>query len=662
MRDASIVAVLLALFVALALVHAAGTSPTYDEPAHIASGYTAARFGDYRINPEHPPLLKRVAALGLLGLEPFPPDLELGSSEPISGRGSTTWKRARRAWEMALDTGDAQWVFSHSLLYGLTDEALARLGASESYTVDPVDPPRPGDYLNDASQLMWRARLPMILLGTLLGGAIWRFTRTLYGMKASWLALSLFALDPNFIAHSSLVTTDVGLALLLFGAVSCLWAGFHRPGRLWLPAAAMLTALAFAAKFSAVLIVPILVPLILFAPLGVESALVSSPLDSRRSRLRRIKLLLAGCAAIGLLTWGTIWAFYGFRYAADAGTPPRALPIENVLRQAEAIEAMRREYPQTSPPRDALQAAITAAPLDGIEGLVLLAADRHLLPESYLHGFAHARMKSLARRSFLRGRHYLHGVWSYFPWAFLIKTPLGTLALLAIAIALLVSGQGPWRSEALFLFVPVLVWLAFSLPSALNIGHRHLLPIYPFLYVFIGGLAARLDARRTLAVVAAVVVSSTFVFTPPWNPVSVHPGPLSFFNEIAGGPSGGYRYLVDSNLDWGQDLPALARWLEEHEVNEPIYLCYFGMADPRYYGIRHIKAPGGYDLEPPFRGRATFPQPGREAWIAISATNLQGAYFPPELRHSWSELLSSAHYVGTAGRSLFIYRIESSGS
>jgi hypothetical protein len=118
---------------------------------------------------------------------------------------------------------------------------------------------------------------------------------------------------------------------------------------------------------------------------------------------------------------------------------------------------------------------------------------------------------------------------------------------------------------------------------------------------------------------------------------------------------------VDSNLDWGQDLKKLARWLDERGIREPIGLCYFGSADPRYHGIRHYKLPGGYGYEPPFASSAGFALARRPGWVAISATNLAGVYFGEELREAWRRLLADAELVDVVGHSIFVYRLAAPG-
>jgi hypothetical protein len=129
---------------------------------------------------------------------------------------------------------------------------------------------------------------------------------------------------------------------------------------------------------------------------------------------------------------------------------------------------------------------------------------------------------------------------------------------------------------------------------------------------------------------------------------------ISYFNELSGGPLRGHQQLVDSNLDWGQDLPALAQWLASHQVKEPVNLCYFGTADPRFHGIRFVNLFLGYVYarEVPLAGV------NRPGLVAISGTNLRGVYYTEEGRAPWREFLRDAELVGRAGYSIFIYRLR----
>lgn len=198
----------------------------------------------------------------------------------------------------------------------------------------------------------------------------------------------------------------------------------------------------------------------------------------------------------------------------------------------------------------------------------------------------------------------------------------------------------------LWALAPAAAYFAASLTAKVQIGVRHLLPALPFLALWAGLGAADLwrrgrAARGLLAVLAL------------WTAVSVlrvQPYQLAYFNEAAGGPSGGWRWLADSNLDWGQDLPALARELRARG-NPPVYLAYFGVGDPAAYGIRYAQALANWNV--PREGDAVDPvaESGR-VLFAVSATNRVGVYLADHGFFSW---LDGKVPAAEPGHSIFLY-------
>jgi hypothetical protein len=713
-------------FVAAAVVNAWTTSATYDETSHLPSGYAALAWSDYRLNPEHPPLIKKWAALPLLltTVHPSSPQalddavaqesaafgIPFGSKE---GPGRVTLDIAAGEWARALVDNDAQWRFGHEFLFGVKDEALIRAGAGSNapsipWMVPTTFPLGRADFLNDADGLLFRGRMPIIILGAALAIIVFVWSRRLFGLAGGILSLALFCFDPNFIAHSALVTTDVGVALFMMAAVYFAWRACERPTRWSVAGTAVFFGLAIASKFSALILLPILIAIglieIAFGQGSRSSALSGAPgglretgrgdgprkdVGAQRSGaapgnqrapvdLRARTLRFLGVLALSLAAaYAILWASYGFRFAAAYDTaaavhaeqmsgalstfPPGReaghFPLEWVLRRSAAIRSLLPEYPDLMP-EDAIDRATSTARVGPTGRLMLLANQLHLAPEAYLFGLAIADMKGLFRGSYLLGNHSNHGWWYYFPVTFFLKTPLPAMAAIVLLIVLILSGGGPSRRALLFLLVPVGLYIAASMRADLNIGHRHLLVICPFLYVLCGSLAGswralRPRARTAVAGIAlrTIALSSSVVFAPPWRPSVVFPHQLAFFNEIAGGPRNGSACLVDSNLDWGQDLPALKQWLTVNGIAEPIALAYFGSADPAYYRIPYLNLPGGYMLRP----NVSFDEARPARYIAVSATNLRGAYYSQQMREELAEYLKGTTLVGTAGYSIFIY-------
>lgn len=261
--------------------------------------------------------------------------------------------------------------------------------------------------------------------------------------------------------------------------------------------------------------------------------------------------------------------------------------------------------------------------------------------ELYIKGFSDTMSHyEKGHNAFLMGNHSTDGWWHYFPVAFLLKTPIPLLIYVLVSFLFL-----SFRKEkaGYFLLVPIGVITISALFSHINIGLRHILPIYPFLIVLASSVTLIRFSQPRFFSACFVCLGFWYAF----STASIFPSYLAYFNEFVG-PKKGYRQLVDSNLDWGQDLKRLRTFLDKNDIDH-VYLGYFGTADPCYYGIKPIDLPG-----PPSRcGR------GREEiqadYIAISATHLQSVYFADKKTFSW---LLPYEPVARIGYSIFVYDIQ----
>jgi hypothetical protein len=670
-----IVTILCLIFIGMVGSFARSSSATFDETSHLPAGYSYLCWHDYRLNPEHPPLVKKLAALPLLWGNTWP-SRPPQTDEPIA-----------LAWRAAASQIDAQWAFGHEFLYGIKDEKLAQLheqnpAVVNGFTVPSSTDLEATDFHNRTDELLMRGRMAVVFLGLALLLLLYWWAREMFGFAAAVLAALLFSFDPNIIAHSGLITTDAGESLFIFGSLFFLWRCWNRFSAANAALFIFCFALAFITKFSAVALLPICALIAL--------VLAGSRRDWRIFKLRLTTRAAKGVALLGLFTltflatWLMIWASYDFHYAAARGSDATALPIEPVLRRAAAIKAELRTWPGGIPAdkqadfESRIREEMNLVPLHWSEHLIRFARDHRLLPEAYLFGLAHTEMKSLLRGSFLFGDYSHVGFPNYFFWTFLLKTPLPALLLVIAGIAAGTARRIP--GTFVFILGPIGVYLFISIAAHLNIGQRHILPIYPFLYLLCGALVATWQRFPSLwrkvsaiLVVGAVITSSQYVFYPLGHPQRIGPHDLAYFNELAGGPRQGYRELVDSNLDWGQDLKGLKSWIDTNNVREPIWLSYFGMADPRYYGIRHFNVPrvlGGYPFESSaydeleaqvkpgdaVRKFAADLQAGQ--YIAVSATNLSGVYLGKPVHAFWQEVFSHCTLVDQIGYSIFIYRLN----
>ncbi|MBC8263252.1 MAG: glycosyltransferase family 39 protein [Anaerolineales bacterium] len=454
---------------------------------------------------------------------------------------------------------------------------------------------------HNADQIVLVARLPIILLAILLGCFVFAWARELHGPLVGLLALGLYVFDPNILAHARLTTTDLGVTCFLFMAVYCFWRWLNHPTWPRLAVAGFTLGLALVSKYSALVLMPIL-PLI-----GLAHILISRQGEAREDTtiVQRTWNLAVAVGLMFALAGLVVWAVYGFEVGplTEGGIP---VPIPTYIR--------------------------------GLQGV-----------------FRHLDRGHLA---FLHGDYFTTARWDFFPVAFAIKTPLPTLILLCLSVGWMVK-QRAWRS-AYPLLLPVLIYLAISLSSkSLNIGYRHILPLLPFLFVFASGVARsqawgeslRIEPRHLPGAAACLLLAVWYLV----GSVRIYPDYLAYFNELVGGPDNGWHYLVDSNLDWGQDLKGLERYMERAGIEE-VYLSWFGSTYPDAYGydIPHRLLPS-YVYYPGQVTGVTFnplrPAPGV---YAISATNLQGVYFSDHDLFAW---FRERQPLAKIGYSIFIYEV-----
>jgi len=563
------VALLLAGYAVLAVVSERGKSAVFDEIIHLPPGYAALKLGDHRMNPLHPPLARIIAAAPLLAM-----DVHLDHSD-------LAWRTAR------------PWEWGKRFLYRW----------------------------NDGDRLLFWGRLPIVAMAMTLGLAVFLWARHLWGEPAGLLALVLCVLNPDVIAHGHIVTNDLQVVLFIFLSVVL----FERlvdcvtvPRVVAVGAA---VGAAFATKFSALALPPILAALALVVaarPEPLEIALGARPREVRGFG-RKLAVLTLALVAIGVLALAVVWSAYGFQSAL---TPdPR---VDAYMH--------RHDAPPASPVLR-VGAALTRG---------------RLLPEAWVWGFLNCFKSFASRPSFLLGHYSETGWWYYFPVAIALKAPLPLLLLVAAAAVLAwrrpVHGLAQW-----FVWLPPLLFLALTMTQNINIGHRHVLGIYPFLFVAASRVASLAwTARRPwprVAVLSLVLLHAVSV-------LRVHPDYLAYFNEAAGGPSQGWRWLADSNVDWGQDLPGLKRYMDRSGIRR-VTLCYFGTADPGYYGIESDRLPS-YQPPPP---SSLTRMVRRGDVVAISATHLQGLYLDPEMQPLMAEFRARTP-MATIGHSIFVYRAD----
>lgn len=567
-RTTLVLCVFAAVFITLTVGSYTRQSATSDEPIHLAAGYTALRLHDYRVDQEHPPFLRMWAALPLLML----PDVQLGTND-------ISWR-----------TGH-DWDFSHHFLYEI----------------------------NDADRLLYRARFMTVVLGIVLGVLLFCWGRELFGFWTATAVLALYCLEPNILAHSGLVTTDLGVTCFIFGALYFLWRLTRRFTCGNAAGLAAFFALAQVSKFSALILGPIVVVLLLVHVLcgGAWSYRFGNQGEFRSLRQKTLAMIVV----IGLLaitSYAAVWAVYGFRYGPTAPSVDLARVQDNpdILKHVHTVSVVANWF------------------------------DKHrLLPDTYTHSLVLGQVKAQRRSAYFAGEFSRTGWWYYFPVVFLVKTPLTVLLLFICGLVLSVKTRAHWKSEDAFLVLPLAIYLGVAMTAHLNIGLRHILPIYPLVLLICGITLEEMRVRwRPLFLMAPIVLAAVELGF-------VYPHCLAFFNQLVGGPKNGHLVLLDSNLDWGQDLKPLKLWMDAHHV-EQINLGYFGTADPAYYGIHATPLLGS----PSFL-TAQVTEPRLPGYVAVSVQNLHGVWSRQATLNYYAPLLDREP-TAVIGYSIHVYWVE----
>ena len=464
--------------------------------------------------------------------------------------------------------------------------SLAGLGLlGMGLRVPPLDP-RPGPLAwcyhfvhveNAAGAVIERARVPVVVLTLALALLVWLWARVVSGPVAGLVALALTAFHPSIVAHGHLATTDVAGAFLTLLSAFLFWRWLEAPGLGRATAFAVAVGLGAATRLTTLLALPVFALVVLAATLTRLRRQGGSLASPAGGIPPRATLHLA--AALAILVPATLWASYGLHDAPWPEELARRPRIHGLLARA----------------------------LDGV-------AATHLVPAGFVDSVRfqveHTRE---GHPSYLLGERGKTGWPHYFLVALAVKNTPGFLVALVLApffallagrrarrlprSGLVAASASGVRARSLWAGIALVVLLASS-ASRVQIGERYLLPLYPFVILLLAGLATPLVAHRrgwiVLGALLALHAGPTLMAAPE--------GTVSYFNLLAGGRGGGHRVLLDSNLDWGQDLPRLAAWMRAEGVPS-VQLAYQGSDDPDRFGIAHEDLPGDqlYPPRPPAR-------------------------------------------------------------
>jgi 4-amino-4-deoxy-L-arabinose transferase-like glycosyltransferase len=447
-------------------------------------------------------------------------------------------------------------------------------------------------------------RIMTALLTLILGAFLFRWATDWFGPRAGVFALALLAFDPNILAHGALATLDLGVACLIFATMYGFQRVLYRPSTKNLVGTGVLLGLALSAKISAAILLPL-----------TGGLLILWGLIHWRSKLPGRLLIYLGVALM------TLWAVHLFDFGRPVGLD-FSVPAPTYWRS-------------------------------------FLRVGRHV---------------TRGNRAYLMGETYEGGRWYYFPIAFALKTPLPALLLLGAAFLAVGRRLRAWRLRdrgelwrEMYLASLPLGYFLVSVFNSINLGYRHLLPVVPFVYLFVARLAVpdadswrpahqastdpemlsaglpekswprrifyrlRVQGRRAPG---RTIWSALLVLLVLWQMVGslrIWPFQLTFFNEIAGGPRNGYRYLADSNVDWGQASKALRTYLDNHEVSDPKLSSFTFFIRPELYGVLATPLPP-LAAAPAVLPRRFNPAPGT---YIISASTLRGLQLVDPEMYNW---------------------------
>ena len=596
---------------AVATISARRENPTIDEVIHLPAGISYWQTGKFALYRHNPPLVKLVAALGA---------------------GPTSMERfyAADAWKAA-PPNKAE-----------LGHLFARENAARYF------------------EIFDRARLLMPLFSVLGGVVVFAWSRRLFGDGGGLLSLALWCLCPNVLAHARLITTDVGATAIGAGATYLFWRSLHRRSWRWSLLAGLALGLAQLSKFSMILLY------------GLWPAIWLVGAIAERPGGRRVASAVARGAAVLSLSILVIDLGYGF---------------EGVGRKLGSFNFLCRTLTVDRPGRPPLSgdevARVGQLRVNRFRGTIL--ADLPVpLPRNYVLGFDDQKLEAegLPLRVFradapadrlLGYPVYLDGElrdkswWYYYLFTFAYKVPEGTLALEALTLVALASGRRLVAvDEAAIWAVPIVVLGVMSVATNINLGLRYVLPIFPYLYIGMGRLipwaVGLRRGRRAASTLIGIFLAASALAT-----ASIHPHYLAYFNRASGGTDRGANHLIDSNLDWGQDLVGLKAWLDANAPGERVGLAYFGQIHPSIFRLR--KSPIDWFLPPALpgtlAGRPTSPPaPGLYAVSASLAKGLPWRVYDPG---RWSPYRAEMHAYSyfdkltpfaKIGGSIWLYRVS----
>ncbi len=417
-----------------------------------------------------------------------------------------------------------------------------------------------------------RGRAVNVILGAILATLLWLTARRLFSAGAGNLALALFVFSPSLITHFSLITTDAVGVLCIFATAIQLVRWRHNPSRGQTILLGIVMGLLLLAKFYTP-------PMFLIA-LGWMLILQPNKLVANPTKWN-----WQAAAAVCGIAFLVLWAGYFFHISHLS------------IRDGRLIATFPHREPIIKNVRSNLNFNIPIPAGEYLEGLRSLAFHNHR-----------------GHQAFFLGKASQRGGWkTYYPVVILLKWPTVVVVLFLTSLLLIIRGRLSVPRDLLIMASFPVVFFLFAVFSKIDIGDRHVLPIYPFALLFVS--ASWQLARRSRPILIMVLLALGFHVA---DALRYAPDYLSYMSPFVSQPS--YMLLSDSNLDWGQGLLALRHYEAQHP-SETIYLAYFGSVESTAYGLRAQYLPEGKHVA--------------GATVVVSATTLTGQMLENATRYRW---------------------------
>jgi hypothetical protein len=559
----AIAALILIIMAALMLGPARQDSATVDETTFLGAGYSYWKGYRYYIAPDHSPLSQMLAAAPLLAMDVrLSPNAQALLDKRSPYAWAIPWYGPPRAIQELYPQGRNDWYFvatPESQLFG------------QIFVYDGT---------NDGDAMMFASRCVQMLLTLCTGVLIFFWVRRAVANDlAALLALALWVFNPHALGCGHLITTDISGALGMTVALFSFARLLEKPTTRNSAVCGLATAFALLMKYTAMILGPIYVVLVLI-------------------RWKKMKPLGVGGLKLAAILVGAAWLTVMIVYA------PMWSP---------------------APPLSDAQATALGVP-EWFRSLRVL-----LVPPGFFKVIAYKLAQSKwGHEGYLLGEWSNRGWWYYFPLGFVLKSPLAFVVLIVAGFVSFVRRLRAVSVWEMTSWVAAVLFLLSAMTSKVNVGVRHLLPIVPLLCVGVGCGFARLSGRVSKRIALTLLAWQVLVS------LLAYPLYIQFFSEAAGGAKNGYKYLLDSNFDWGQDAKRLKKFLEDQGIGH-IYLDYFGTQ----YSIEYLKIPNT-------RVNAEQARQIKQGYLVVSASQL--------MRPEWNWLRESRSPVARVAYTLFVYQ------